>query len=86
MSRAQLRSGVMPRYYFNVRCDGFETTDLVGEDCETPSAIRGEALRCASDLVLNDLLSGRVPHQGWIEVEDEEHRPVLTLPLSAAAS
>ena len=76
----------MPRYYFNVRCDSFETTDLVGEDCSTLTAIRGEALRCASDLVLNDLLAGRVPHQGWIEVEDEEHRPVLTLPLSAAAS
>ena len=76
----------MPRYYFNVRCDAFETTDMVGEDCETLSAIRGEALRCASDLVLNDLLNGRVPQQGWIEVEDEEHRPVLTLPLSAAAS
>ncbi len=76
----------MPKYYFNIRSEAFETTDLVGEECSTLSAVRGEALRCASDLVLNDLLNGRVPQQGWIEVEDEEHRPVLTLPLSAAAS
>jgi hypothetical protein len=28
----------------------------------------------------------RLPQQGWIEVEDEEHRPVLIFPISAAAS
>lgn len=76
----------MATYYFNVRCDEFETTDLVGEECDSLSSIRGEALRAARELVLSDLLSGRVPHRGWIEVEDEEHRPVLTLPISAAAS
>lgn len=76
----------MAHYYFNVHCDEFVTTDLIGEDCPTMNAVRGEALRTARDLILNDLLSGRVPHQGWVEVEDEEHRAVLKLPLSAAAS
>ncbi len=30
----------MPRYYFNIRCNGFETADLVGEDCSTLKAIK----------------------------------------------
>jgi hypothetical protein len=76
----------MAHYYFNVRCDDFETTDLLGEDCPSFEAARREALNTAREIVLNDLLNGRLPHQGWVEVEDEEHRPVLLLPISAAAS
>ena len=76
----------MPLYYFNIHCEEFETTDLVGESCDTFEQVRSGAIRAARDLVLQDLLSGRVPHQGWIEVEDEDHRAVLSLPLSAAAS
>lgn len=76
----------MPIFYFNVRCDDFETTDLVGENCSSPESVRREALSTARDLILNDLLSGRVPHQGWVEVEDADHRAVMMLPLSAAAS
>lgn len=51
----------MAHYYFNVRCDEFETTDLVGDDCPSFEAARREALSTAQELVLNDLLSGRVP-------------------------
>jgi hypothetical protein len=76
----------MSTYYFNVRCEHFQRTDLVGEECDSLDDIRSEALRTARELVTNDLLSGRFPQQGWIEVEDEEHRPVLMLPISAAAS
>lgn len=76
----------MPHYYFNIQCDEYETTDLVGEDCPNLEAARREALRTARDLIRDDLLSGKGLHQGWIEVVDEESRPVLTLPLNAAAS
>jgi hypothetical protein len=76
----------MSTYYFNVRCEQFQRTDLVGEECDSLNSIRSEALRTARELVTNDLLRGRSPQQGWIEVEDEEHRPVLMLPISAAAS
>jgi len=72
-------------YYFNVHCEEFEIPDLVGEECPSLEAVRREALRTAQDLIRDNLLAGKMPH-GWIEVEDEEHRPVMTLPLKAAAS
>lgn len=76
----------MAIYYFNVRCDDFETTDLVGEECSSPEVVRREALSTARELVVNDLLAGRAPRRDWVEVEDKEHRTVMLLPLSAAAS
>jgi hypothetical protein len=76
----------MPHYYFNLCCEDYETTDLVGEMCPGVEAARREALRTAREIIRDDLLLGRTLHRGWIEVEDEEHRAVLRLPLSAAAS
>jgi hypothetical protein len=75
----------MPRYYFNVRCDSFETTDMVGESCRDDVAALGEALKTASSVVRKRLLADELFAGGWIEVEDEKHRPVLKLPLRAAA-
>lgn len=75
----------MPRYYFNVSCDGFEATDLVGECCPDDVAALGQALRTASAVLQKRLLADAIPQSGWIEVEDERHRPVLRLPLRAAA-
>jgi hypothetical protein len=75
----------MPRYYFNVCCDGFETTDLVGESCRDDVAALSGALRTAGAVMRQRLLSDELPQHGWIEVEDERHRPVLKLPLRAAA-
>jgi hypothetical protein len=76
----------MPHYYFNVECEDFRTTDLVGEDCSSLEAVRREALNTAREIIVDDLLSGRLPHAGWIEVEDEDQRAVLVLPIAAAAS
>lgn len=75
----------MRAYYFNIHCDGFRLTDIVGETCPTAEHARAEACRAARALIQDELLSGRLP-SGWIEVEDEEHRPVMVVPLSAAAS
>jgi hypothetical protein len=75
----------VPRYYFNVRCDRFEATDVVGEYCRGPSAARFEAMRAARDIVRKQLLSDEGPQRGWIEVEDEQHRPVMRVPLRCAA-
>ena len=76
----------MPVYYFNVHCDDFEETDLVGEVCRNHEAARAEALRTARELIQQQLLNGAPLRGGWVEVEDEEHRPVLMLPLRAASS
>ena len=75
----------MPRYYFNVCCDRFEATDVVGEHCRDAVAAHQEALRAARTIVRKQLLSDDLPHRGWIEVEDEQHRSVLRVPLRSVA-
>jgi hypothetical protein len=75
----------MPRYYFNVCCDEFEATDVIGESCPDDLAALNQAMRTASDVVRQQLMIDKLAAGGWIEVEDERHRPVLRLPLRAAA-
>ena len=75
----------MPRYYFNVSGDGFETTDLVGQCCPNDVAALQGALRTASAVLHKRLLADELTQAGWIEVEDERHRPVLRLPIRAAS-
>lgn len=74
----------MGMFYFNIHCDGFQLTDIVGENCRDTEEARAEARRAARVLIQDELLNGRAP-QGWIEVEDAEHRPVLVVPLKDAA-
>jgi hypothetical protein len=69
----------VPIYYFNVRGAGFEVPDMAGRLCADPAAARREAERMAADLV--DTASGALPLNAVIEVDDEEQRPVLALPL-----
>lgn len=75
----------MPRYYFNISCDGFESTDVVGECCPNDVAALSGAMRVASEVLRQRLRSDALSNDGWVEVEDERHRPVLRLPLRAAA-
>ena len=75
----------MPRYYFNVSCNGYESTDVVGESCPNDVAALSGALRVASAVLQKRLLAEELSDDGWVEVEDEMHRPVLRLPLRAAA-
>lgn len=74
----------MPRYYFNVCSEEHEETDLVGEHCSDDVAALREALRAASAVIEQQLFYNRV-RDIWIEVEDEEHREVMRLPIRAAA-
>jgi hypothetical protein len=79
------RSAAVPRYYFNVSCDGYESTDVVGECCPNDVAALSGAMRVASAVLQKRLRAEELSDDGWIEVEDERHRPVLRLPLRAAA-
>lgn len=58
---------------------------MVGETCSDDIAALNEAFRTASSVVRKRLLADELFSGGWIEVEDERHRPVLKLPLRAAA-
>jgi len=75
----------MPRYFFNFTSEGCEEVDLVGKTCPNDVAALQEALVAASGIVRKRLRSESFCNSGAIEVEDEHHRRVLTLPLTAAA-
>jgi hypothetical protein len=75
----------VPRYYFNVCCDGFEATDICGAPCRDDLEALDQAMRTASEVVQKRLHANELSNSGWVEVEDERHRPVLRLPLRAAA-
>lgn len=79
------RLGGVPRYYFNVCCDRFEATDVVGEHCRDESDAHREALRAARAIVRKQLLADDLPQLGWIEVEDERHETVLKVPFRSVA-
>jgi hypothetical protein len=75
----------VPRYYFNVRCDGSETTDMVGEVCANDVEALTLALKTAGTWLQRAAFTHHSVHDGWVEVEDEHHREVMKLPLLAAA-
>ena len=80
-----LPRNAMPRYFFNVRGEGFEETDLVGKTCADDVAALAEAFDAASRVLHRRLREDALSDCGAIEIEDERHRTVLTLPLRAAA-
>ena len=75
----------MPLFYFNVDGGSFHWTDVVGKPCRDVAAARAEARRLAAEMVASSLLSGKIPHEAVIEVEAQELRPVLEMPLRHAA-
>lgn len=72
----------MPTYYFNVRGGDFELPDLAGKNLSDDSAARQEAESLAAELVESALVSGNLPPDAVVEVDDEHMRPVLALPLN----
>ena len=74
----------MPRFYFNVVGDDLHWTDVAGRHCGTLEAARLEARRIAAEIVSNALISGQAPPDAVVEVEDQQLRPVLELPVMQA--
>lgn len=75
----------MPRYFFCPVTERGSATDLVGEECSDLREARQRARETARELASSQLEQGTNP-RGWVEVWDEEQRPVLILPLRAVAS
>ena len=74
----------MPIFYFNVDGGSYHWTDIVGRRCHDVAAVRREARRIAGEMITSSLLEGKLPDDAIIEVEDENLRPVLELPLKDA--
>ena len=72
----------MSTFYIHVHGRDFEGADLVGRDFADAEAARAAALREARELLSEDVARGKMPPEEWIELEDADHRPVMTLPLS----
>lgn len=72
----------MPTYYFNLRGENFELPDLAGKTLSDDAAARAEAERLAAELVESALISGTLPPNAVVEVDDEQMRPLLALPLN----
>ena len=75
----------MPRFFFSRVCPEYSITDIVGEDVADRAEAKRRAREIAMEIASEQLEAGRGP-SGWVEVEDEAHRPVFMLPLRAVAS
>ena len=73
----------MPRFFFNVYDDG-ATIDEVGVELPDVAAAHEAAVEEARAVISEEVRRGRIDLSHRIEVEDEQRRPVLMLPFSAA--
>ncbi len=77
-------AAVMPTYYFNLRGENLDVPDLAGKTLADDEAARDEAERLAAELIESALISGNLPPDAVVEVDDEQMRPLLALPLKPA--
>lgn len=75
----------MPRFYFSRMCPDHAITDVAGEGLRDRTAATRKARELAAEIASVQLEQGQGP-RGWIEVEDEAHRPLFILPLRSVAS
>jgi hypothetical protein len=74
----------VPRYFFHVY-DDVVALDDEGLELENVTIARDSAVSAARALAAAQIMEqGKVNIRHRIDVEDEERRPVLTLPFSAA--
>jgi hypothetical protein len=76
---------IMPRYFFCPVAEHGSATDLVGDECRDLAEVRQRAKDTAAEIAHAQLMAGKHP-RGWVEVWDEDQRPVFMLPLRAVAS
>jgi hypothetical protein len=74
----------MPRYYFHVcNGDGF-TTDEEGLELPDVHAARTTAIQGLRDIMASELKDGLLKTASFIEIEDENHELLMTVPFVEA--
>ena len=76
----------MSRFFFHLRGGGLHFDDPVGTECRSVGEARRFALMLAQDLAAGDETAHEYPPSTYVDVEDEEARPVFMLPLRASVS
>jgi hypothetical protein len=74
----------MPRYYLHMSDGNGFIEDEEGVDLPNEAAARATALRCARDVMMGELRSGRLDLTSFIEVEDEQRNLLFTLTFADA--
>ena len=73
----------MARFYFHL-IDTFDAPDEEGVELSDSDAAERHALRCARELMSDDIRKGQLNLEPRIVVEDEQRRIVLQLPFHKA--
>jgi hypothetical protein len=74
----------MATFFFHIRGGGIEAEDYIGMDLPGLEAARDEAVRAARDIMMDEIQAGRLSLRRRIDVEDEDQRPVFSLPFGEA--
>jgi hypothetical protein len=74
----------VPRFYFHV-CNGSGfTEDEEGTEHPDLAAARVNAIMGLRDIMAGELKAGELNLGSFIEIEDEDHRLIMTVPFSDA--
>ena len=68
----------MPTFFFNQDCPRRETTDLVGRELPNSAAAVLHAQTMARAILKSQLRTAERPN-GSVRIEDEQHRPLVTV-------
>ena len=86
MGERRPQCSAMPRYFFNLHGEAFATSDLIGRDLSDDEAARAEAKVVANEIAKAELSSPQLPQHPWVEVVDDNQRPIAVIPVHEAAA
>jgi hypothetical protein len=71
----------MSKFFFHLRGGGLHFDDPVGTDCRDTREAQVFAARLAEELAAEEVEGRHFPPTSFVEVEDEEQKPLFNLPL-----
>jgi hypothetical protein len=74
----------MPRFYFNLRNSKEFVEDPEGQECESLTTARQEAILSAREIMAARVKSGKKPDAGQFEITDITGQLILTVPFQDA--
>lgn len=76
----------MPRFYTHLINHIADTRDEEGQDFPDVEAARSSALRAIRGILAEEVRDGRLDLRGRVEIADDGHVVVLTIPFDEALS